>query len=61
MLIKLIKNESIYLDRFITFVKDREFNDKRYFINYDKLKELGWEPKIKIEEGLIKTIDWFEK
>ena len=22
-------------------------------------KELNWEPKIDLEEGLIKTIDWF--
>jgi len=61
MLIKIIKDESIYQDKFVTFVKDREFNDKRYFINYDKLKELGWKPTIGIEEGIIKTIDWFEK
>lgn len=24
-------------------------------------KELGWEPKIKLEEGLLKTIDYFRK
>ncbi|RLE25044.1 MAG: SDR family NAD-dependent epimerase/dehydratase, partial [Actinobacteria bacterium] len=24
-------------------------------------QELGWEPKIKLEEGLVKTIGYFEK
>ena len=24
-------------------------------------KRLGWEPKIELEEGLIKTIDYFKK
>ena len=24
-------------------------------------KELNWEPKIELKDGLIKTIDWFKK
>ena len=24
-------------------------------------KELGWEPKVSLEEGLVKTIDWFRR
>jgi len=24
-------------------------------------RELGWEPKIELEEGIVKTIDWFKK
>ena len=32
---------------YITNIDDRPFNDKRYLISNDKLKELGWEQKNK--------------
>ncbi len=49
------KNESS-----IEFVKDRLGHDKRYAINFSKIKkELGWEPQIKFEEGLKKMILWY--
>jgi len=47
-------------DEHISFVEDRAFNDVRYFLNFDKLQRLGWEPKVRIEEGLIKTIEWYK-
>jgi len=44
----------------ITFVKDRAGHDQRYAIDASKLKnELGWEPSITFEEGLMKTVDWY--
>ena len=44
----------------ITFVKDRAGHDYRYAIDASKLKkELGWEPSLKIQEGLEKTVDWY--
>lgn len=46
MLIKKIKNTDNYMN-YITFVDDRPFNDKRYYISCDKLKHLGWIQKIK--------------
>ena len=46
--------------KLITYVKDRAGHDHRYAIDASKLKrELGWEPSIKFEEGLSKTIDWY--
>ncbi len=46
--------------RNIVFVKDRPGHDKRYAINSSKLKDgLNWSPKVSMEEGLDKTIDWF--
>ena len=60
LLVKLIKKED-KIAKYVLYVNDRKFNDKRYFINYDKLKALGWEPTIGIEEGMMKTIDWFKK
>ena len=43
----------------IKFVRDRNFNDQRYFIDCSKMRELGWEPKVSFDEGLQKTIDWY--
>ena len=43
-----------------TFVKDRPGHDRRYAIDYTKLKnDLGYEPGVTFEEGLMKTIDWY--
>lgn len=33
----------------------------RKLLNIDKIKMLGWEPKIELEQGLKETIEWFEK
>ncbi len=45
----------------IEFVKDRPGHDKRYAIDFSKIKnELGWEPSVSFEEGLQKTIEWFK-
>lgn len=44
----------------ITFVKDRPGHDRRYAINYSKIKkELNWFPKESFESGLRKTIKWY--
>ncbi|KAJ1425725.1 RmlD-like substrate binding domain [Sesbania bispinosa] len=45
----------------IEFVQDRPFNDKRYFLDDQKLKQLGWEERTPWEEGLKMTIDWYKK
>nr|WP_319401071.1 dTDP-glucose 4,6-dehydratase [uncultured Carboxylicivirga sp.] len=51
------KGESAKL---ITFVKDRAGHDMRYAIDSSKLmKELGWEPSLQFEEGIVKTVEWY--
>lgn len=46
----------------ITFVEDRKGHDFRYSINYSKINnELGWKPKVGIDEGIEKTIDYYLK
>lgn len=46
----------------LKYEADRIFNDKRYFINSDKLTKLGWNlPNAnKFDEDLGKTIDWYK-
>ena len=46
--------------RLIRFVKDRAGHDRRYAIDATKLnRELGWEPSVTFEQGLVKTVDWY--
>ena len=53
-------NEAGSAEKLITYVKDRPGHDKRYAIDANKLKsELGWEPSLQFEEGLVKTISWY--
>ncbi len=47
-------------EKLITYVKDRAGHDLRYAIDSTKLqKELGWQPSLKFEEGIEKTVDWY--
>jgi UDP-glucose 4,6-dehydratase len=36
----------------IEYVDDRPFNDKRYYISNDKLKQLGWNPQVDFMDGI---------
>ena len=44
----------------ITFVKDRAGHDRRYAIDASKIRgELGWEPAVTFEEGIVQTVEWY--
>jgi dTDP-glucose 4,6-dehydratase len=44
----------------ITFVSDRPGHDRRYAIDFAKLKaELGWSPRESFKSGLRKTVEWY--
>ena len=44
----------------IRYVSDRPGHDARYAIDSSRLQnELGWEPGLKFEEGLEKTVRWY--
>ena len=51
ILIELVKNTTDY-DQFIEYIEDRPFNDKRYFISNEKVKNLGWKIETDFIEGL---------
>ena len=45
----------------IRFVTDRPGHDRRYAIDFSKIeKELGWKPSVSFEEGIRRTIQWYE-
>ncbi len=46
--------------KLITFVSDRPGHDRRYAIDFAKLKaELGWSPSESFKSGLRKTVNWY--
>ena len=55
ILINLIKGNNNY-EEYIEYIENRPFNDQRYYISNEKLKNLGWEIKKEFMEGLIELI-----
>ena len=51
ILIKMIKNTD-NIDEWIEYIEDRPFNDQRYYISNEKLKQLGWSIKYNLINGL---------
>jgi dTDP-glucose 4,6-dehydratase len=48
-------------DSFIEFVKDRPGHDRKYAIDWSKIKnELGWRPLHSFDEWLGKTVEWYK-
>ncbi len=43
----------------LRYVEDRAFNDVRYHIQSDALKNLGWVQKITFEESIQKIVPWY--
>jgi dTDP-glucose 4,6-dehydratase len=45
----------------IEYVADRLGHDLRYSVSHEKItRELGYQPKIRFEEGLEQTIEWYK-
>ena len=55
---KLFKKNS---KKYITFTKDRLYNDKRYSVSSKKMRKLGWRPTRKLIQDLPLIIDWYKK
>jgi dTDP-glucose 4,6-dehydratase len=43
----------------IEYVTDRPGHDRRYSLSSDKLCALGWEARMRFEDGLVATVDWY--
>ena len=57
-LVKRLKHTDA-IEEHIEFVEDRCFNDLRYSISNQKLKDLGWSEEVDFEEGFASTIQWY--
>lgn len=56
---KLILRHMKKPESLIKFVQDRPGHDFRYSLNWDRLRKMGWKPKVKFEDGLNSTVDWY--
>ena len=57
---RLLNRPDGYSKNLISYVKDRPGHDLRYAIDSTKIKkDLGWEPSIKFEDGIEKTVKWY--
>ncbi len=55
-----IKRDGKKRRELITFVQDRLGHDRRYAVDFSKIKkELDWFPKESFKTGLQKTIEWY--
>ena len=43
----------------IAYVDDRPGHDRRYSLSSAKVRALGWEPKMRFEAGLERTVAWY--
>jgi dTDP-glucose 4,6-dehydratase len=56
LLIDKIKNTDDF-NKWIKYIEDRPFNDKRYYISNQKVKDLGWLIKNDFNDGLDNLIE----
>ena len=60
-IVKLIcKKMEKNFDESVEFIKDRPFNDSRYYINYEKIQSYGWRQKRHIYNDLDEILIFHE-
>jgi dTDP-glucose 4,6-dehydratase len=45
----------------IEHVADRPGHDRRYSLSSEKVRALGWEPRVRFEQGLAETVAWYRE
>jgi UDP-glucose 4,6-dehydratase len=60
-IIALVNKNKSELERtsITEYVRDRSFNDRRYFVNSAKIEALGWKPTTSFVEALEATYIWY--
>ena len=48
-------------DKWISYIQDRPFNDKRYYISNQKVKDLGWTIETDFNNGIDELIEKMKK
>jgi dTDP-glucose 4,6-dehydratase len=59
--VKIILKLNNRSENLISFVKDRLGHDVRYSLNIEKMRKLGWKPKTKFNDGIKKTVEWYQQ
>jgi len=60
-LVRRILNLTRKPESLVSYVQDRPGHDRRYALDCKKIEiELGWRPAISLEDGLLRTIDWYK-
>ncbi|CCW65011.1 unnamed protein product [Phytomonas sp. EM1] len=54
-----VESEGDKIESHIVRVEDRVRNDKVYLINSEKIRGLGWRPKVRFDEGFADTVKWY--
>lgn len=44
----------------VSYVEDRKGHDRRYSVNTEKIKNLGWQKKHNLEDALYETFLWYK-
>jgi len=57
LMLKLLKEPSSMIER----VKDRLGHDWRYALDTRKIRSLGFKPSVSFEEGLERTVQWYQE
>ena len=55
-LLKLLGKDS----ESIVYVKDRLGHDFKYAVNSKKIREFGWKPEVRFNNGIKRTINWYK-
>jgi dTDP-glucose 4,6-dehydratase len=45
----------------VEYVTDRPGHDRRYSLSSEKVRALGWAPRVRFDEGLEQTVAWYRE
>ena len=60
-MVEILLDELDRPETLIRHVADRPGHDRRYSLNVDKVRGLGWKPNYTLEEAVRMTADWYQK
>jgi dTDP-glucose 4,6-dehydratase len=49
------------MDTHVEHVADRPGHDRRYAVNSERLRALGWSPSVGLDDGIARTVAWYRE